>query len=967
MEICSMKKVALFSLLFAGVIFAANAAEPVQRRSQQTTDGASTAVTSARAARTPVSASVTAARSATRSTAARSATTTPSAPIVSARAAATQKVIGSGTKVGAATTNTVINEACRAKYEGCMDSFCMVENASGGRCTCSNQKKDLDAILSQIEELDQQSYRIATEGVEKLEMGTDADAIIAAANAAAKSVTADREKNKARRSLDLSLWAPADFEVEEDIFAVSEVNSLEGKTGDNLHSAVSNLCRSQMPECSNDFTMMQMIYANTIKSDCTAYENELKRQKTLSQQKLYAAEKALREAALDSYRTMNKYDLGQCTVAFKNCMATTAGCKDDFTGCVGIAAAQNAQTKVGLGNTAKMVDIKGSVTKISIAASSMDALLSKQPMCMNVTNSCVAVKDEVWKTFLREVAPQIKTAELAAESDLRTNCIANISSCFQKACRDTMDPKDEEGSYNLCLTRPEAMRSLCKVQIDPCEAAAPMVTTADGKKESVLWGFVKAKLAAMRIGSCTEDVKKCLQSKDRCGSDYTQCIGLDTDTIIRMCPADLLVGCQKVETGTNIVGDAVYSELATMVEGIMLNIDNNMMKVCQSALDESMVKVCGDTENCDSLVVNNGGQHLKYEICEFTIGEDKTSIIPGGTCYPNADALSGDLKDRNLAGFIKNTLYWGEISYDMDINKFTDWSEYSSSAEISGTDKNYKEAKQGFDLEMKQLSDSVTAAINMIEADPVVQFCMTGREVQGMRNSDGAMRLLGGIGETSVVRGDGKVSTASIARFPNLTKQVRGIIANSAITNARKNYMEKYSQLNNEMAEDRVKVATKIDKTIAADIAAQTCEALADSSTLPISKAPKKSNFGKWLAVGIIAVVGVVASVFTFGGAGVAAASAIGAITGAMSATTAGVLVATAAGIATASVAASGSPVGQSNAASWNYKETVTTTFNRETGVCQKVRVYQNCAKVKKNYCKNWAEPVEVKEDIPLL
>ena len=65
-------------------------------------------------------------------------------------------------------------------------------------------------------------------------------------------------------------------------------------------------------------------------------------------------------------------------------------------------------------------------------------------------------------------------------------------------------------------------------------------------EESGIWDFVVARLAAMRVDSCTKEVKECLQSQDRCGEDYTQCIGLDTDTIIRMCPYDKLVGCQKV-------------------------------------------------------------------------------------------------------------------------------------------------------------------------------------------------------------------------------------------------------------------------------------------------------------------------------------------------------------------------------------------------------------------------------------
>jgi hypothetical protein len=319
-----------------------------------------------------------------------------------------------------------------------------------------------------------------------------------------------------------------------------------------------------MPECANDLSMLQMIYAQQIKSDCTAYENTLKQQKTASQNKLSAAEKALRDAALEQLRTANKYDLGQCTVEFKKCMATTAGCKDDFTGCVGIAAAENAKMSGSAKASMKMYDIKGSATKISIAASTFDALDSKKVMCMNVTNNCVAVKDKVWDTFLREVAPQLKTAELLAESDLRTNCIANISSCFQKACKDTMDPNDPDGSYDMCLSRPETVKSLCRVQIDPCVAAEPLILD-----------FVYAKLSAMRVDSCTETVKQRLQSENACGSDYTQCIGLDLEAIEAMVPTDTLVACQQTENGETKKNS--MADIRNMIQGILLGIDNSLL------------------------------------------------------------------------------------------------------------------------------------------------------------------------------------------------------------------------------------------------------------------------------------------------------------------------------------------------------------------------------------------------------
>ena len=111
--------------------------------------------------------------------------------------------------------------------------------------------------------------------------------------------------------------------------------------------------------------MLQMMYAQTIQSDCRAYENYLKKMKDESSKKLQVAEKALRDAALEAYENSNKWDLGQCVVEMRKCMQDEArgACGNDWTGCVGIVAAENARYGTSSRNQTKMFDIAGSATK----------------------------------------------------------------------------------------------------------------------------------------------------------------------------------------------------------------------------------------------------------------------------------------------------------------------------------------------------------------------------------------------------------------------------------------------------------------------------------------------------------------------------------------------------------------------------------------------------------------------------
>ena len=663
----------------------------------------------------------------------RSATTTPTAGKVVAARAAKQSVVNTGTKVAAASQNTLVDETCRQKFDGCMDSFCMIENASGGRCLCSDRNKELKSISAEIEKLDAQSYKMATEGVEKIEMGENADVVMANAKAITKSLnkTDDAEPGKSkRRTLNLDAWKNTSDE-EESIFGKDDGEvRIEDQEGDALFSMSYDLCVAQIPECSSNFNMLSSLYRQRVRSDCTAFENSLKKQQQESQQKLAAAEAAMREAALEQYKSANKYDLSQCAIQFKQCMKTTAGCGDDFTGCAGVAAAEEAVTKKNAKKKSKQTTIKGAISSITIAAATYDTLMAKKPLCMDVTKNCVNVRDQVWDTFLTEVAPELKTAELLAESNLRTSCIGNIARCFQKACKDNIDPNDEDGSYDMCLSRPETMESLCKVEITPCKAAEPKIMD-----------YVRAKLASMRVDACTKEVKECLQSEDRCGSDYSQCIGLDTDTIVRLCPQEKLTACYQEYGGKK---STVDEALATMVSGIFLDIDNSLLTTCQKAAQTKFLEICGDLNDCVTIPVENkiiGTESLA------SVRRDKTTTISGLVNFSEIGMKQDTLSEA----------YPGVEYFNINSD------EYSGCKD----EKNAKNVLTG-------IENMVKRKFELLLSDPTVAMCVTGRDMRQIM---------------------GKRSKRTEARFPHLLDSYSAVIVDSAVRAAQSNYNNRYTEL----------------------------------------------------------------------------------------------------------------------------------------------------------------------------
>jgi len=452
-----------------------------------------------------------------------------------------------------------------------------------------------------------------------------------------------------------------------------------------------------------------------------------------------------------------------------------------------------------------------------------------------------------------------------------------------------------------------------------------------------------------------------------------------------MCPYDKLTGCQKIygDQGKDIRGDAVYDELSTMVQGIMLNIDNNMMVACQNAANEAMIKVCGDTENCNSLAVdeNIGARSLEYKICEYTNSANNMNIeynkcrtdisqIQDSELGRVEGALTAGLGEvKPFAGVLDGAIYWESIDFDEN-GRLVTVDEYLNKINNKEMSDAQKERVRN---ELAVLQKNIDTAINAIEADPTVQYCMTGREVQGMKTKDGKKRTR--IGERS----------EDAARFPGLTKQMRLIIATRALKVAKDNYYNKYDSLNAKMLQDYAKIGERIaeiegENALDArrEIARQACVSFAEMSVLPKSPNPPAPVFGKVMSM--VAIAGAAAAIPFTGGLSVTTLT-VGGVTS--TAVSGGVAIA-AAGAAIAGIGLLGNTgggggngkdggaqrqlIGSKQLNQWNYKETITSTFEWETLNCHKCVRSQNCANTRRPWfgspwCRKWADEKETCTD----
>ncbi len=687
---------------------------------------------------------------------------------VTAKKSAKQSAIQKGTTVRAKTdVSGLYDQDCYNAYYGCMDQFCISENESGGSCACSDLNAGYEKQFSEIQEILAEAERVATVEVEKVKLGANADIVFAGTreydeDGNLKELDEISEKNeKAQKKTDLmALWESNVLDEEDDVFG-NDISNISDLTGDALYAAAEEICLEQVPEsCAGDMTLLRNMYSRQIVSDCKGFENSIALKRAEADNELAQAQADVRAALKESLDSANKYDLGQCMVQFKKCMQTEDACGENWENCVATIASENMQNNTAKSTAGTKV---ATVDKYDITASTMEIMSSKRLVCENVLGQCVKVRDMVWPAFLREAAPTIKVAEMSAESKFRQSCLTDISNCIQKACKDDIVGKGVD-SMDACLSRPDMARSFCKVEIDPCERMEPLI-----------WGYVKDKLAAMRVDACTQEVKDCFTADTRCGENFQNCIGMDYDYIHDICPIDSLVVCKANNPEFSM------EDLDSMLMGLYLNIDNAALDQCQELVDRKMAEVCGSTTDCNRFASDE------------TIGTGSLRSQKDGTIYRVTGMISfGSIKMGDASGRTTDVgedetvkLGPGEIGVQEYLAQIRERNAgvMDSDAIIST-----------IEAELNNIAGTINRTIEMIESDPEIQFCVSGRDL-------------------SQISGKKERTTA---RFPNLLNQVKMQIAVSALRQAQDNYNKKFN--------DAVVTATK---DASADIAQYMCQRLA--------------------------------------------------------------------------------------------------------------------------------------------
>ena len=666
---------------------------------------------------------------------------------------------------------------CRADFFGCMDQFCNLGNEDGGSCLCNDEHAKQSERMAKIGEINAEAERIRDIDIEKIRAGARADIIFGDGtrryDAAGNVITVDARtaekslsERRAARRADLEKLLSTEY-----VSYSAGLSDISTKSGDELQLAAREVCRPRMrPECAAEIDMLVQSYSSQVRDDCKGYAMVMDALQKDADRNLIEANAEVRFARLDTFEKENRLDLGQCVVAFKECMSGPDACRADWSDCAQFTAADNMTAQVPARRGAAQGKRADNMSEIS--PKTLERLNSKRNICESVLDQCMAVRNFVWDDFLRDIAPNLRLAELNLESQKRQSCMADISDCIMgKACHDKIGP---DGNMDACLSdNGRVARATCKNVIDPCEQMEPEI-----------WQYVLARLRALGTDRCMEEVKTCFTKPFPigCGTDFSLCVGVDLRFMQNMCPVTSLPVCNQMfrQKGKEFsVGD-----LDDILMGLYLNVDTMALENCQNIINTRMMELCGSTTDCDRFASDDdiGAGSLRMQksgdIYKITGMISFGSILMGNS--------TGSISDRIDDKAVK--LGPGEIGVNeyleqVRIRYGTRRGDVDTGAIISNIEE-----------ELNNIAGTINRTIDIISSDPHIQNCIGGRDLKQ-------------------ITGENRTMTA---RFPNLLANTKMVISAAALRRAQDNYNRRFNE-----------EVTRATKDASLDLAQYMCQKMA--------------------------------------------------------------------------------------------------------------------------------------------
>ncbi|MBQ7949995.1 MAG: hypothetical protein IJ276_03370 [Alphaproteobacteria bacterium] len=357
---------------------------------------------------------------------------------------------------------------CRDAYATCMDQFCAKANETYRRCFCSSRFTDFrdteyamdeakrllmqfeDNNLNAVDKTAAEVNAMYTATVGEMAIKNDVSGAQSILNEIGDLLSGKKKTSTPAKSTGGSLGVlDLDFTADAgDIWSGSGVSSIfGGGTGTNLndlegqelYNAASAQCVAMVKDtCQSTAVsnMAQSAYGIMISQDCNAYEKNVDAKREGVLQTVRQAEKYLREARLEEYRSHNSADVNECLDKVRSALTQDTACGANYKRCLDYSGAYINQStgepiySPRLFELTDLIKLDGSADILTQNEQFNSFLETRKMFAATALDSCRDISQVVWDEFKRVALIEIAQAQDVKLEEVRMSCVSTMKECY---------------------------------------------------------------------------------------------------------------------------------------------------------------------------------------------------------------------------------------------------------------------------------------------------------------------------------------------------------------------------------------------------------------------------------------------------------------------------------------------------------------------------------------------------------
>lgn len=398
--------------------------------------------------------------------------------------------------------------ACRESYATCMDQMCANANDTYRRCFCSdrftkfrNIEDTLDQAMIMLQQFQDNNLNAVDKTAAEVEAMYSATvgelAIKSDTSAAAKALDEINNLLSGKSSSTTSYSGSSnslgvldlDFSTDlDDIWSADDASSIFSSSTQDLSTLEGTaLFSSAQKQCSNltkdncesdaAFSMSRSSYNILITQDCNTYEKTLNKKRETVAQAVRTAEKYLREARLEDYRSHNSADVNECIAKVRTAIFADTACGANYKRCLDPTGAYINGATGEVIYSPRLFKLEET---ISLSDNVSGDILQENPDYSNfletyrkyVTqelDTCRDIADFVWTEFKRNAIIEIAQAQTEKIEETKSSCVDTMAECYDTQTNALKNMDKNTATTAAALARYTA-RDMCAEKVTACAA-----------------------------------------------------------------------------------------------------------------------------------------------------------------------------------------------------------------------------------------------------------------------------------------------------------------------------------------------------------------------------------------------------------------------------------------------------------------------------------------------------------------